>query len=314
MKPAEVYYLLMTLVERSEAIFKSEEQTSHLRWHFTFEKPGYFKTLSTFVKSYLNLTMLGQRSILKHMQQINFDFFKLVDLSFRTLLGHFVSLPIALDVLMSFLVQGIKMVFRYTYAIVKLNKAFIKSIGDSKSLIEILRAETKLNTNNYKLHKYAYKFNIKPHHYDFKSAQIEELKEKELGSGHDAIPDYVPNGCQTSKIVTYEQFARIWSFLPEQYRIRNPELTYRASNDGFNLQNLYNICVDYKYDYRFCLLLIQTRKDQILGAFIDDVFRVHIRGFLGSMDSFVFSVQPHLKVFRDAGVNTKYFLGEMSYF
>lgn len=104
------------------------------------------------------------------MHDINFDFYKLVDFSFRTLLGHFVSLPIALEVLMSFLVQGIKMVFRYTYAIVKLNKAFIKSIGDSKNLVDILRGETKLNTHHLKLHKYAWKFNIKPHHYDFKRA------------------------------------------------------------------------------------------------------------------------------------------------
>jgi|LauGreDrversion4_2_1035121.scaffolds.fasta_scaffold210906_1 hypothetical protein len=70
LKPAEVYYLLIKLCEKSDELFKSEDGIAELRWYFTFEKPGYLKTLSTFVKCYLNTTMRGKRSILQHLHNI----------------------------------------------------------------------------------------------------------------------------------------------------------------------------------------------------------------------------------------------------
>jgi len=77
---------------------------------------------------------------------------------------------------------------------------------------------------------------------------------------------------------------------------------------------LYRICSEYKDEYKFTILLVQTKKDQVFGAFVDDVFRLHIKGYLGTNESFVFSVSPELKVYRDKNANLRYFLGEMNYF
>jgi hypothetical protein len=82
--------------------------------------------LSTFVKSYLNTTVRKKRSVLLHMNKIGFDFSKFVDVSFKSLLGHFVSLPVALDILMMYLIEGVKIIFRYSYAILKVHKAYVK--------------------------------------------------------------------------------------------------------------------------------------------------------------------------------------------
>ncbi|TNV70582.1 hypothetical protein FGO68_gene8104 [Halteria grandinella] len=130
----------------------------------------------------------------------------------------------------------------------------------------------------------------------------------------DEYSNYIPNQGTKSTIVSYEQFSKIWMMLPEHVRIRNAELIYSAHTEGFNLQSLYNICSEYKYDYKFSLLLIQTKKNQIFGAFIDDVIRLHIRGYLGSQDCFVFTVQPNVRVFYETGQNMRYLLGEMTYF
>lgn len=130
----------------------------------------------------------------------------------------------------------------------------------------------------------------------------------------DDYASYTPNIGVKSTIVSYEQFSRIWMMLPEHVRIRNPELLYQAHTEGFNLQSLYRICSEYKNEYKFTILLIQTKKDQIFGAFVDDVFRLHLRGYLGSCDSFVFTIQPNVRVFYETGKNMRYFLGEMNYF
>jgi TLD len=47
-------------------------------------------------------------------------------------------------------------------------------------------------------------------------------------------------------------------------------------------------------------MIIQTKKDQIFGCFIDDVFRKYLKGYVGSNESFVFTIKPEVKVFYDA--------------
>lgn len=191
LKPAEVYYLLLKMCETSDSLFKTEEGIGKLRWYFTYEKPGYLKTVSTFVKSYLNSTMRGKRSVLQHFKKIHFDFYKFIDLSFRSLLGHFLSLPLALEILTSFLAGGIKVIFRYTYAIMKYHKAFIKTIQAQDHFIEKLRTEARANTVLPKLLKFAFKYKIKPSQYDFKAAKIEDIQHKGLG-GADISNEYLP--------------------------------------------------------------------------------------------------------------------------
>ena len=73
-----------------------------------------------------------------HMKKINFEFSEYVDHSFKTMCTEFVSLPVALDILMMFLIEGTKIIFRYTYAILKCSKSFVKSSSDPKTFIEEL--------------------------------------------------------------------------------------------------------------------------------------------------------------------------------
>lgn len=189
---------------------------------------------------------------------------------------------------MAFLTQGMKGLFRYTYAIMKYHKDFIKTIGSGKEFLNILSMESKERTDNVKLQKFATKYNLKSTHYDMKKIDIEKIQDMKLSA--DEYASYIPNQGSKSTIVSYEQFSKIWMMLPEHVRIRNAELIYSAHTEGFNIQTLYNICGEYKNDYKFTLLLVQTKKDQIFGAFIDDVIRMHIRGYLGSADCFVFTV------------------------
>ena len=126
--------------------------------------------------------------------------------------------------------------------------------------------------------------------------------------------EYMPNCALNSSIVQYEEFARIWKMMPDYVKIRIPELLYASTSDGFNIQNLYRKCAPYKYEYKFSLLIIQTKQNQVFGAFIDEVIRKSPKGYLGSAESFVFTLKPEVKCYYDVGVNSRYFLGELEYF
>lgn len=102
--------------------------------------------------------------------------------------------------------------------------------------------------------------------------------------------------------------------LPDYVKIRVPELLFAASSDGFNLQNLFRKCAPYKHEYKFTLIFIQTKKNQVFGAFIDDVLRKSPNHYLGTSESFVFTIKPEIRVYYDEGVNSRYLLSELDYF
>jgi hypothetical protein len=58
---------------------------------------------------------------------MGFDFSVYVDACFKTFLTHFVELAVAVEIMMMFLIEGAKVLFRFTYAVLKVNKSFIKN-------------------------------------------------------------------------------------------------------------------------------------------------------------------------------------------
>lgn len=63
------------------------------------------------------------------------DFTQLVDSCFRRFLTDFLPLSSLIDVMVIYLVEGIKGLFRVTYAVFKLNKDKIKSLTDKSNLL-----------------------------------------------------------------------------------------------------------------------------------------------------------------------------------
>jgi len=53
------------------------------------------------------------------MKKIKFEFSEYVDVAFKTMCSRFVSLPVAIEIMMMFLNEGVKIIFRYTYSILK---------------------------------------------------------------------------------------------------------------------------------------------------------------------------------------------------
>ena len=150
---------------------------SKIRWHFYHDKTQHYKLLSTFIGSYLRVTLLGKRSLLDHFEKIGFDFNKLVDIAFKTFLCHFLPLPVALEVLMCFLTEGVKIIYRYTYAILKYHKNFIKtSCNNPDELITQLREKCRTDTDPVAIKKIAFKYKLKSYYTKFQNAKIDAFK------------------------------------------------------------------------------------------------------------------------------------------
>jgi hypothetical protein len=123
------------------------------------------------------MTYRGKRSILVHFQNVSFDFNKYVDYSFKSFVCHFVPLPIATDILMCFLSEGVKIIYRYTYALLKYHKDFIKTnCLNPDILIADLREKCRADTDPVAIRKIAFKYGLSRNHTQFNKAEIDQFK------------------------------------------------------------------------------------------------------------------------------------------
>ena len=78
-------------------------------------------------------------------------------------------------------------------------------------------------------------------------------------------------------------------------RIRFPEIVFRASTNGYNLQNFYNSVDEFVDTYHYCVILIKTADGDVFGAFLDVIPDSSKKEkFVGTSDCFVFSLKPTL--------------------
>ena len=73
----------------------------------------------------------------------------------------------------SFLAEGVKIIYRYTYGLLKYLKDYIKSIDNEDTLIKQLRETAKMITDNQGLKKVAFNYNLKFQHTQFHRANVD---------------------------------------------------------------------------------------------------------------------------------------------
>lgn len=118
-----------------------------IRWHLPLGSEDRSRMHQAFCYSYLMTTLRKKRSLQEHMKAIGFEIILYAEKSFDTLLGEFLPLYAVTDFLLMYLVEGVKVIFRYSYAVLKIHKNFIKTVCfDASSFLDLLAAESRCKT------------------------------------------------------------------------------------------------------------------------------------------------------------------------
>ena len=124
--PGEVYCVTVDLIRSTVEKFESEEIKCMIRWHIPLTSEDRTRLHQAFGSSYLMTTLRKKRSLASHMSTIGFEFRNYTSASFDTICSRFLPLHLATDVILMYLVEGVKIIFRYSYAVLKVQKDFIK--------------------------------------------------------------------------------------------------------------------------------------------------------------------------------------------
>jgi hypothetical protein len=118
----ETYCVVQKMMEKSATLLGDPKTKKLMRWYFSFTKIDYFHTLSAFIQSYIDTTKFKKRSILIHLQSIGFDINELLDEMLKFFFTSFLKFDYIIDIFTLYYLEGVKVIFRFGYAILKVHK------------------------------------------------------------------------------------------------------------------------------------------------------------------------------------------------
>lgn len=123
-----------------------------------------------------------------------------------------------------FVTEGRKSMFRFTYAICKVNKDCIKSVTKAELFNDYLSKKSKQNTKFEELSRWAFKMKLgKASALQFSKSNKDDLKvDHVLKDDTGELIDYLPTHPIKSEIVNFDQFIQFWRMVPNDVRIRIP--------------------------------------------------------------------------------------------
>lgn len=111
-------------------------------------------------------------------------------------------------------------------------------------------------------------------------------------------------------MITSEEFEIIWDWLPNIYKLGDPNRIFSNKVDGCSLKQLYLKCTKFK---EYPLLFIIQSNNGIFGAFCDQMFEISPK-YLGTNDSFIFQLHPIQKKYESTNQNGDHLYCQSEYF
>lgn len=214
-------------------------------------------------------------------------------------------MPVVFRILDNYFLEGYKALFRFGYALLKVQQDKILKCPDVNSIF----GSYSISPPDFQdLFKVGFGLTIKR----------PEITKEGLLSKHNAIAPIVesmddmvethlryqrmnPKLRQASSILTEEMWIALWSWIPPKLRSSELELIYSTTKDGYHLMNLFGKVKGHWPT----LLLIETMDKAVFGAYVSKPWPLDsdaMSSFSGNGTSTVFRLKNYSSVLIDFGV------------
>lgn len=152
----EAFWVAQKMMANSAKLLGDLKKRKYLRWHFTFTKADYFHMIGAFIQSYIDITYFKKRSIILRLQQIGYDISELLDEMFKYFFTSFHRIDIVTDIFTNFVFDGVRVLFRFAYASLKIHKEDIKAVETPKLVRDVFEYSCQYKTTWNYLHEMAF--------------------------------------------------------------------------------------------------------------------------------------------------------------
>lgn len=188
--------------------------------------------------------------------------------------------------------EGVKTFYRIIYAIE--NEICEKTIKIKKlnDLVTKIRELSRKINDIQELFNTSYKLNLTRFNNKFKDINGEDLNDKVENKKDEYYLPIIKGG----NLLTNYEIIHLWEIMPQEYKIKNGELIYQASKDGYNLPNL--IGLEEKYNKKTkVLFLIETQKGDKFGFISSNIIMHTDNQYQRPSTSFLFTIKPKFKLY-----------------
>jgi hypothetical protein len=284
--PEETYAIIKNLIDMNNKI----NETSKIRWQFRFNYEDNDKIIKSIMQSLNDLSSKTGKEILQHLENINFPVKRLFEDMVYGFFMDYLNFSGVMRLLPFFLLEGVKPLYRMSYAVLKTLRLDILKIKNPDDVIKIVREKSKEITDLNKLYNlaYSYKINKSNNKYDSQSATKTKINTKRNSY-------YLPKNIESS-ILSNQEFLKMWSQLPILLRPNDLKKIFDANIDGYSLRNIYNLKENHEMKQGI-FFFIETTNNEVFGGFLSNFLTLTGGKFMRPTESFLISIRPNQKLY-----------------
>ena len=289
----ETFDFMCKLIESNASINK--EDNYKLRFHFKFEHDDYNYITKSFIHSLYNISNTGVE-VLSHFQLIGFKTDELVESMFNSFFFEYLKPHFIHRLLFLFLHDGVKILYRVMYAILKYTKKDIVKIKKRNNIISTVKKNAMeiKDIEEFFTTAYMYKLTRKNNCYESVIKMDKKHLFKDLKHENCIATQiyYIPYVKPMMSYIEPKEFISLWRLTNNNIRIKNLSLIYQADSHGYSLSKVLNLKNKYSID-TWIMFFIEDAKGNIFGGIVSNLF-TNTGKFIRPVFIYLFSIKPEI--------------------
>ena len=285
----EAYEIIMKLIENDYNL----KETYKIRWHLRFKFNDNLKIITSISESLKDITSIGNKYY-DFFNKINFNIEKFYEDIIYGFYLEYLNFYGIIRLFPFFLFEGIKSLYRLTYAFEKVLKEKVLQIYYSKNILDVIKKLGNEYENIQNLFEISYTLKLTRNNnkYDFQESPEEDLYKNKRNQY------YLPKFDIQSNILDDYEIIHLWEKLPMQIKIKDAKLIYNTNKNGYNLLNIMGLNDNYSNCNNYILFIICTNSNEKFGFFMEGLLNFTNRKFLNSPGAILFKLNPKIEIYE----------------
>ena len=270
MNKQETYFVLKHIILNDY----NNNDNEYIRFRFKFTFEDNKKIVLAFIECFKKVTKNIAKDIINKFDKIGFNIEDLIEDMFFNFYIDYFNFTLLSILYTCFIREGVKIFYRFTYAIFKILKNDIMDIDNKDIVIQVIKEKCYEIRDIYLFLNYAFKFNVNHYNNEYNNIHISDKFISKVATNY-----YIPTIDGESNILTDDDFFKLWNMFPNNLMNKDALLIYSTNNYDKNLKLFYEICTDTQYSYSACIFIIDTTVNDKLVVLMSSPFNIKIEGF-----------------------------------
>ncbi len=299
MNKAEVYTVCKNIMIEDF----NEKELFKLRFKLRFTVEDNKKIVHSFLDCLTILTKNMGKNLSNKLNQLGLKFDKLIeDLFFNFFLGYF-NFHVLQRILLLYINEGIKTFYRVAYALLKLCQREIMECSSPDDVYKLLKQKGQSLRDFDQFFKTAFSFKLTRNNNRYNEVKILDQERKRQSFIHSSF--YIPSLSGSSKIIPEQDILALWKIFPENLKMKDAKIVYSTWGNRCELNKMYEICREPENSVFYCMLLIQTKTDEVFGSILSAPFDISINTHYRPSFLSLITFKPIMKRYDEVKVSDK---------